>query len=236
MVKRIFDVVSAASGLLVLSPLLVVVAALVKLTSAGPVLFRQERMGRGGRPFPIYKFRTMVADAPARGRAITIGDDPRITRVGRVLRKTKLDELPQLINVLRGDMSLVGPRPEVRRYVEMFPAEFAEILRVRPGITDLASLQYRDEAAILGEAENPEEEYIQRILPEKIRLARQYVQAPSLVTDLRLIGQTLLRLLADRMPSSLGLRTEPSSLGLRPEPGSLGLRPEPVATASHPTS
>jgi len=139
------------------------------------VFFRQKRMGRGGRPFFILKFRTMVQEAPKRGGPITCGDDPRITRIGRLLRKTKLDELPQLINVLRGDMSLVGPRPEVPKYVEMFRQDYEEILRVRPGITDLASVKFCDEAALLGSAANPEEEYLRRVLPEKIRLAKEYV-------------------------------------------------------------
>ena len=202
--KRTLDALVSALGLLLVSPVLVIVAGLVKFTSPGPVFFRQQRIGRGFRPFCIYKFRTMVADAPARGRAITVGDDPRITRVGRILRKTKLDELPQLINVLLGDMSLVGPRPEVRQYVEMFREDYADILQVRPGITDLASLQYRDEAAILARAENPEEEYVRKILPEKIRLAKQYVRSHSPVTDLRLIWQTVLKLLGDRFRPQLG--------------------------------
>lgn len=195
--KRMLDFVAAALGLLLLSPLLLIIAGLVKSTSPGPAFFRQTRIGRRFRPFGIYKFRTMQPDAPACGPAITVGADPRITRVGRLLRNTKLDELPQLINVLKGDMSLVGPRPEVPRYVELFREDYADILQVRPGITDLASLQYRDEAAILARAENPEEEYVRRILPEKIRLAKQYVRSHSPATDLRLIWQTVLKLLGD---------------------------------------
>lgn len=189
--KRLFDVVASLAGLVLLSPLLLLAALAVKLTSPGPVFFRQERMGLRFRPFHIYKFRSMVADAPQRGTAITFGDDPRITRIGRILRKTKIDELPQLFNVLKGDMSLVGPRPEVRRYVEMFRDDYEEILRVRPGITDLASIEYCDEAAVLGSAENPEEEYVRRVLPEKIRLAKKYVSRSSLVFDLMLIARTL---------------------------------------------
>ena len=130
---------------------------------------------------------------------ITFGDDPRITRVGRLLRKTKIDELPQLFNVLKGDMSLVGPRPEARRYVEMFRADYEEILRVRPGITDLASLKYRDEAAILGRASDPEREYVERILPEKIRLAKQYVARASFSLDVAIIANTLWSIVADRL-------------------------------------
>jgi lipopolysaccharide/colanic/teichoic acid biosynthesis glycosyltransferase len=191
MLKRTLDIVASGAGLLVLSPLLLLAAILVRLTSPGPVLFRQERMGRGVRPFTIYKFRTMVVDAPKLGAAITCGDDPRITRVGRILRKTKLDELPQLFNVLCGDMSLVGPRPEVRKYVEMFREDYEEILRVRPGITDLASIEYRDEAEILGRAEKPHEEYIRRVLPDKIRLAKEYRRRSSVWFDLVVIARTL---------------------------------------------
>ena len=194
MTKRFLDMTSAAIGLMVLSPLLLVVATLVKLTSHGPVFFRQERMGRGGRPFFILKFRTMVQDAPRQGGPITFGDDPRITRLGRLLRKTKIDELPQLFNVLKGDMSLVGPRPEVRRYVEMFRDDYEEILRVRPGITDLASIKYRDEAAVLGQSADPEAEYVGRVLPEKIRLAKEYVERQSLLLDLTIIFRTVIRI------------------------------------------
>ena len=188
--KRTFDIMASGLGLLVLAPLLIVVAILIKLTSRGPVLFRHERVGRSFRPFLMYKFRTMVPDAPRLGGPLTSGDDPRITRVGRLLRKTKLDELPQLFNVLRGDMSLVGPRPEVRRYVEMYRQDYQEILKARPGITDLASLKYRHESEVLGRAANPEEEYIKNILPEKIRLNKEYLESSSLLYDLGLIART----------------------------------------------
>jgi lipopolysaccharide/colanic/teichoic acid biosynthesis glycosyltransferase len=190
--KRAFDITTASVGLVLLSPLLIFVSLLIKLDSPGSALFRQERMGRGFCPFRIYKFRTMVQDAPGRGGLITFGGDSRITRVGRVLRKTKIDELPQLINILRGEMSFVGPRPEVRRYVELFREDYAEILKVLPGITDLASLQYRHEAEILGRCEDPEEEYVTRVLPEKIRLAREYTNQSSLCFDVILILKTLL--------------------------------------------
>jgi lipopolysaccharide/colanic/teichoic acid biosynthesis glycosyltransferase len=201
MFKRAFDFITAAMGLVLISPVLILAAALIKCETAGPVIFRQERVGRRFRHFFIYKFRTMIQNAPRQGGPITFGDDPRITRVGRVLRKTKIDELPQLFNVLKGDMSLVGPRPEVPRYVDMFREDYAVILQVRPGITDLASIKYRDEAAILGRAENPEEEYVKRVLPEKIRYAKEYVDKASLLLDFRIILQTMARLFMDKVHS-----------------------------------
>jgi len=197
--KRLIDLLIAVPAMVVLSPLFLMVACVVKASSPGPVFFRQERVGRGFRAFLIYKFRTMVADAPRLGAAITCGDDPRITAVGRWLRKTKLDELPQLINVLKGDMSLVGPRPEVPRYVAMFRADYEEILKVRPGITDPASILYRDESAVLGQAGDPEQEYVRRILPEKIAMAKRYVREQSLATDAAVIFRTLVKLVADRI-------------------------------------
>jgi lipopolysaccharide/colanic/teichoic acid biosynthesis glycosyltransferase len=193
--KQAFDTVIASLGLLFLSPLFLLVALLIKLDSPGPIFFRQERMGRGFHPFLIYKFRTMVHDAPLRGGAITFGADPRITKVGRILRKTKIDELPQLINVLRGQMSFVGPRPEVRRYAELFREDYEDILRVLPGITDLASLKYRHEAELLDSFENPEEAYVKHLLPEKIKLAREYVRQSSFSFDVTIIFKTLLSLL-----------------------------------------
>lgn len=191
MAKRLFDIVLATVGLMLFAPVLVGAGLVVRLTSPGPILFRQERIGRGFRPFTIYKFRTMVVDAPRLGAPLTCGDDPRITPVGRLLRKTKIDELPQLVNVLKGDMSFVGPRPEVRRYVEMFRADYEEILAVRPGITDLASIAYRDEADVLGRAADPHAEYVERILPHKIRLAKEYPSRSSVCFDIGLILQTL---------------------------------------------
>jgi len=195
MMKRAFDVGGAALGLLVTAPLLAIISVLIKLDSRGPILFKQERIGKGFRPFFIYKFRTMVEDAPQRGGALTVGHDPRITRVGSILRQTKFDELPQLINVLRGDMSLVGPRPEVPRYVKLFAKRYETILTVRPGITDPASLEYRDESAILAVSDDPEGEYVRRILPDKLRLAEEYVRRCSLYMDMMLIFRTLLKLI-----------------------------------------
>lgn len=190
--KRLFDVTSTAAGLLLISPLLVVVAALIRLDSSGPAIFRQTRVGLGFRPFTIYKFRTMTSAAGQRGGRLTSAGDPRITRVGRWLRATKIDELPQLFNVLRGDMSLVGPRPEVPEYVDLYRDRFALVLRVRPGITDPASLRYRNESALLAAAPDPELEYRERILPDKLRLSAEYAEQSTLRTDIVLILQTLL--------------------------------------------
>lgn len=203
MMKRAFDIVTALAGLVLLSPLFLLVGALIKLERSGPVLFRQERIGRGFRPFYIYKFRTMGHDASTMGRQITVGNDPRITRVGRFLRKTKIDELPQLMNVLKGDMSLVGPRPEVPKYVNLFREDYVELLRVRPGITDLASLKYRDEGAMLRAAPDADQEYVTRILPDKIKLGKEYVKRSSLFFDARVIGQTLGKLLCMRRDQKL---------------------------------
>ena len=189
--KRLFDLVGASVGLLVLSPLFAVVAILIKRDSRGPVFFKQQRVGRHFRPFWIYKFRTMTPDARLKGSLLTVGEDPRITRVGRFLRRAKLDELPQLINIVKGEMSFVGPRPEVTRYVELFRGEYSEILQVRPGMTDLASLKYRDESTLLASSMTPEEEYITHILPDKLRLGRQYVRELSLVRDVTLIARTV---------------------------------------------
>ncbi len=192
MAKRLFDIVCAGLGLVLLSPLLLAVAVWIKLDSRGPVMFRQERVGRFGAPFRIHKFRTMRVDAPRLGPQITIGDDARITRSGRWLRATKVDELPQLWDVLRGAMSLVGPRPEVPRYVALYPAELRElVLSVRPGITDPASLSFRNESELLARAEDPEREYVEVVMPMKLRLAADYVRNASLGGDIRLILATL---------------------------------------------
>ena len=188
--KRLLDIVAAGAGLLVLAPLFGVVALLIKLDSPGPVFFKQKRIGRGFCPFWIYKFRTMRHEA-ADARQLTVGDDARITRIGHFLRRSKLDELPQLFNILKGDMTLVGPRPEVPRYVEAFRRDYEEILTVRPGLTDLASLKYRDESALLGQSADPEQEYLRRVLPDKIRLGKEYIHRSSLAFDMSLILKTL---------------------------------------------
>jgi lipopolysaccharide/colanic/teichoic acid biosynthesis glycosyltransferase len=195
MIKRAIDILGAGLGLVILAPVFLAVALLVKLSSPGPVFFRQKRIGQDFRPFLIYKFRTMQANAPTRGPEITLGDDPRITRIGRYLRRTKIDELPQLINVVKGEMSLVGPRPEVPKYVELFRTEYADIVKVRPGMTDLASLKYRDEQTVLAGSGNPEERYASEILPDKIMLGKEYIERASLFFDLGLIVKTIGRLL-----------------------------------------
>jgi len=190
MAKRLFDLLLSALGLLLLAPLLLLIALWVKLDSPGPVFFRQERVGRHGQAFLIHKFRSMRVDNA--GPQITVGADPRITRSGHFLRASKLDELPQLWDVLRGAMSLVGPRPEVPRYVALYPPGLREIvLSVRPGITDLASLEFRHESDLLARAADPEREYVDVLLPQKLALARQYVETASLAQDLRIILRTL---------------------------------------------
>jgi lipopolysaccharide/colanic/teichoic acid biosynthesis glycosyltransferase len=192
MPKRVFDVLLASLGLLLLSPLLLAIALWVVLDSPGPVFFRQQRVGRGGVPFWIHKFRSMDAGAGVDGPLITVGDDMRITRAGRFLRRSKLDELPQLIDVLQGTMSLVGPRPEVPRYVALYPPALRDkILSVRPGITDPASIAYRDESTLLAQAADPERAYVEQVMPEKLRHAALYVDHMSLAYDLRLIAATV---------------------------------------------
>lgn len=192
MLKRALDAGVAAVALVLLSPVLLLVAAWIKLDSPGPVFFRQERVGLNGRTFRIFKFRTMAAVQPAGGLQITSSQDARITRAGAVLRSTKLDELPQLIDVLRGTMSLVGPRPEVPRYVAEYPEERRKLLlSVRPGITDFASLRFRNEGDLLARAEDPEREYLEVILPEKLRVAGNYVEHASMSADMRALGLTL---------------------------------------------
>ena len=198
--KRTFDIGVSFVGLILLSPLMLLAALAIKLDSPGPIMFRQKRIGKGFHPFLIYKFRTMQ-EASGRRRSLTVGDDPRITPTGRLLRRTKIDEILQLINVLKGDMSFVGPRPEVPEFVELFRSEYEEILKVRPGITDLASLKYRDEAAVLEQSENPEEEYLKRILPDKINLSKEYIRRSSFFFDLTLILKTVRKLFEHQVSS-----------------------------------
>lgn len=194
-VKRIFDIVASLGGLIVLSPILIIVAICIKLDSKGPVFFKQKRVGKNKKIFEIYKFRTMVTDAEKLGKQITVGNDSRITRVGKFIRKCKLDEFPQLINVVKGEMSLVGPRPEVPRYVELYDEYQEQILLVQPGITDYASIAFRNENEILGNSHNPEEIYIEEIMPTKIELNMKYIRNISIVEDIKLIVNTILAIL-----------------------------------------
>ncbi|HET9644899.1 MAG TPA: sugar transferase [Burkholderiaceae bacterium] len=190
--KRMMDLCLAALGLALFAPLILILALAIKLDSTGPVFFRQERVGRHGRVFRIHKFRTMRHEPTKDARQITIGADPRITRVGAWIRKRRLDEIPQLIDVIKGDMSIVGPRPEVPRYVAHYPQAVREkVLALRPGITDPASLAFRHEAELLAAAADPEREYVEVIMPQKLRHAIAYAEQASVWTDLKLIGRTL---------------------------------------------
>ena len=191
--KRAMDVLASVLGLVLVSPILAVAALAVRLTSPGPVLFRQVRVGQHGRPFEILKFRSMRTGMT--GPSVTPGGDARVTTVGRLLRRSKVDELPQLWNVLVGDMSLVGPRPEVRKFVELFRADYARILSVRPGITDYAAVDYRDEEALLAGSPDPEAAYAEVVLPAKIKLYHRYLDDMSLKTDVALILRTLAALI-----------------------------------------
>lgn len=188
--KRLFDVIASGLGLVCLSPLFAILAIWIKCDSKGPVFYRQVRVGRGNRDFRLFKFRSMRPDADKLGLITVGGHDPRVTRSGYYIRKYKLDEFPQLINVFLGDMSLVGPRPEVRKYVEMYTPEQMRVLSVRPGITSLASIRYRNENEILAEAEDPDRCYIEQVMPDKLKIDLEYVDRASLLTDIRLIFST----------------------------------------------
>ena len=194
-IKRVVDILAASVGLLLLAPLMGLIALAVKLDSRGGVFFAHRRVGRYGRPFKVLKFRTMVQDAPKRGGAITAGHDPRITRVGKILRKTKLDELPQLWNVLKGEMSLVGPRPEVEPYVALWEPTLREkVLSVRPGVTGLTQIRYRHEETLLAQQPDPETYYREVLLPLKLQSDAEYVDKRTLLYDLYLILRTVLAL------------------------------------------
>lgn len=191
--KRLFDIVASFIGIILLSPFLIIIAIFIKLGSNGPIFFKQERVGLKGKHFLILKYRTMIVDAEKYGKQITVGKDNRITAVGSFLRKYKLDELPQLINVLKGDMSLVGPRPEVPRYVKLYSKEQLKVLEVRPGITDLASLRYSDENELLGTVENPEEYYVNVIMKDKLDLNLEYIDKSNVFYDIVIILKTIVK-------------------------------------------
>lgn len=205
MVKRAFDILFSLSGLLVLLPLLALLSILIKLEDGGPVFYRGLRAGRHSREFRIFKFRSMVVNAEMIGGSSTADDDPRITKIGKFLRKYKLDELPQLLNVLKGDMSFVGPRPEVQRYVDLYTEAEKAILSVKPGITDWASLWNSDEGALLAGSADPEKTYMEKIRPYKIKLQLEYVRQQSFWTDLTILVQTLVALVFRVKPRALRL-------------------------------
>lgn len=191
--KRCFDLFFSVLGVLILLPLIIVVSILIKLTSKGAVLFKQVRVTKDGKLFKIYKFRTMRENSEG-NKQITVGNDSRITSIGHILRKTKLDELPQLFNVIKGEMSLVGPRPEVSRYVELYTEEQRKILSVPAGITDYASIYFSNESELLGKAEDPEKYYIEKIMPHKIDLNMKYINNMGILTDIKIIMLTILKI------------------------------------------
>ena len=188
--KRIFDIVASGIGLILLSPLFVILAIRIKCDSIGPVFYKQVRVGRNNMDFQLFKFRSMRVGSDKKGLITVGGHDPRITRSGYYIRKYKLDEFPQLINVFKGDMSLVGPRPEVRKYVDMYTEEQMHVLDVRPGITDLASIRYRNENELLERVNDPDKYYVEVIMPDKLRINLEYVARHSFTFDIRLIFQT----------------------------------------------
>ena len=193
MIKRTIDIVVSAAGLVLLAPVFALIAVAVKVTSPGPAFFRQERLGLFGRRFRIYKFRSMVRDADQLGGTLTVGGDARITPLGRFLRRQKLDELPQLLNVLRGEMSLVGPRPEVLEFADMFPKSFARILKVKPGITHSATLFFRNEERLLSRVEDPRSLYVERVMPYKMMLYVEEMRRQSILRDVLTLVDTVLR-------------------------------------------
>ncbi len=195
LLKRLMDILASGLGLIFLSPILIIICILIKASSEGAIFFKQVRVGKNMKNFEILKFRTMVPNAEKLGKQITIGEDKRITSVGKVLRKYKLDELPQLFNVFMGDMSLVGPRPEVPKYVKLYSEEQRKVLDVKPGITDLASLRYKDENDILGKVDNPEEYYITVIMKDKLELNLEYIEKNNILIDIYLIIKTIIKCL-----------------------------------------
>lgn len=194
-IKRIFDIVFSLLGLIILLPIFLIIAIAIKIDSKGPVFFKQVRVGKNGKEFSILKFRTMVVDAEKKGLQITVGRDSRITKVGYFSRKYKLDELPQLINVLLGDMSFVGPRPEVSKYVAIYDENQRIVLKVKPGITDIASIEFIDENLLLSQSNDPERVYIEDIMPKKLKLNIEYIKNISIITDIKLILKTIFKII-----------------------------------------
>ena len=194
MLKRLFDIFVSFTGLLLLLPLFFIIGLVVRLGSPGSVFYRQQRVGKKGQLFRIFKFRTMQPNSDSKGLLTVGGRDPRITRSGYFLRKYKLDELPQLLNVLIGDMSFVGPRPEVKKYVDLYTPQELQVLNVRPGITDYASLEYFSENELLAISDDPETTYIQEIMPAKLKLNARYIEEAGLLTDVKIMGRTILKI------------------------------------------
>lgn len=194
MLKRLFDIIFSLFGLILVFPFLLIIGILIKMGSKGSVFYLQERIGKNGKPFKIFKFRTMQVGSDKKGLLSLGKHDMRITKIGHFLRKYKLDELPQLINVFIGNMSFVGPRPEVKKYVDLYTKSQREILQVKPGITDVASLEYFEEEQVLGSSDNPEKTYVEDIMPHKIRLNKKYLSDVSLFSDIKIIFRTILKL------------------------------------------
>lgn len=192
--KRLFDIIFSATALLLFSPFFILICLLIVLSSKGGIFFRQVRVGKDNRDFKIFKFRTMKPDSEKMGQLTVGAKDNRITKIGYYLRKFKMDEVPQLINVLIGDMSVVGPRPEVRKYVNMYNETQMKVLSVRPGMTDFASLKYFNENEVLGKSTNPEKTYIEEVMPEKLRINLEYISKPTLTTDFKVIAKTIFRI------------------------------------------
>lgn len=196
MLKRAFDILFVLPGLIILFPLMGLIALFIRMDSKGPVLYIQNRVGRYGKPFGLYKFRTMHPDSDKKGLLTVGGRDPRVTSIGYTLRRYKLDELPQLVNVLKGEMSLVGPRPEVQKYVDLYTPEQRQVLTLRPGLTDYASLHYFNENELLADSADPEKRYVEELMPAKLKLNLQYLRDAGLFTDLKIIFKTLLRIVS----------------------------------------
>ena len=193
--KRYFDLILSIPSLIILSPIFLITAILIKLDTSGPIVFSHERAGRDGKPFKLYKFRTMVKDASKKGLSITPANDPRVTKIGKVLRKFKMDEMLQIINVVKGDMSVIGPRPEIKKYTDRFKKDYREILKIKPGMTDYALIAFRNEEKILSKFDDIEEGYIKEVLPEKIKLYRKYMEEMGLLTDVKIFLKTVLEIL-----------------------------------------
>ena len=194
MLKRVFDIISSLMVLLIIFPLLILISILIKLDSKGQIFYYQKRIGLNGKEFNLYKFRTMKPGSDKKG-LLTVGNDSRITRVGSFLRKSKLDELPQLFNIITGDMSVVGPRPETPNYVELYNEEQRKVLNIKPGLTDYASLEFINENELLAKHDNPEKVYIETIMPQKLRLNLKYIQDQNFLLDLKIIFRTIFKIL-----------------------------------------